>query len=75
MSKRESGEYENDAKDRPLHPFWEEYHFPSSDGADGSKKSFYFNPFTGSFTLDTPHISGDGCLGGILADEMVLKHN
>lgn len=68
---------EGQRTDASLHPLWQEYAFPASEGDNGDKAdqgSFYFNPYIGEMSLEFQPAS-QGTRGGILADEMVsLAH-
>jgi DNA repair protein RAD5 len=65
------------ARERSMHPLWEEYNWPTKDVDDkdlpiveGIDK-FYVNPYSGDLSVDFP-AQEQHCLGGILADEMGL---
>ncbi|KAF9891776.1 DNA helicase rad5 [Aspergillus nanangensis] len=65
------------AREKSMHPLWEEYTFPSKD-VDGKAlpavagtDHFYVNSYAGELSLDFP-AQEQQCLGGVLADEMGL---
>ncbi|OZJ06532.1 hypothetical protein BZG36_00582 [Bifiguratus adelaidae] len=60
-------------KSHALHPLWDEYKFAKEPDKINSQElgSFYFNPYSGSLTVDFP-AANTQCKGGILADEMGL---
>ncbi|KAI1828203.1 DNA repair protein rad-5, partial [Xylaria intraflava] len=67
----------NEAREKSMHPLWEEYTWPLKDvddnelpQVDGSG-TFYVNPYSGEMSLKFPY-QKQHCLGGILADEMGL---
>jgi DNA repair protein RAD5 len=62
MSKKERGASSLDSK-TSLSPLWLEY-------MSQTQVPFYFNPFTGKLTLQSP--KEEHCTGGILADDMGL---
>lgn len=66
-----------EARERSMHPLWEEYTWPTKDVDDKELPSvegidhFYVNPYSGDLSVDFP-AQEQHCLGGILADEMGL---
>ncbi|KAJ5309846.1 uncharacterized protein N7443_002307 [Penicillium atrosanguineum] len=65
------------ARERSMHPLWEEYNWPTKDVDDKDLPifegidHFYVNPYSGDLSVDFP-TQEQHCLGGILADEMGL---
>ncbi|KAJ5178997.1 DNA repair protein rad5 [Penicillium capsulatum] len=65
------------ARERSMHPLWEEYRWPTKDVDDQDLPTvegidhFYVNPYSGDLSVDFP-AQEQHCLGGILADEMGL---
>lgn len=65
------------ARERSMHPLWEEYTWPTQDVDDKDLPviegidHFYVNPYSGDLSVDFP-AQEQRCLGGILADEMGL---
>lgn len=65
------------ARERSMHPLWEEYTWPTKDVDDKDLPvvegidHFYINPYSGDLSVDFP-AQEQHCLGGILADEMGL---
>ncbi|KAJ5218766.1 DNA repair protein rad5 [Penicillium cinerascens] len=65
------------ARERSMHPLWEEYNWPTKDVDDKDLPivegidHFYVNPYSGDLSVDFP-AQEQHCLGGILADEMGL---
>lgn len=65
------------ARERSMHPLWEEYSWPTKDVDDKDLPTvegidhFYVNPYSGDLSVDFP-AQEQRCLGGILADEMGL---
>lgn len=65
------------ARERSMHPLWEEYRWPTKDVDDKDLPAvkgidhFYVNPYSGDLSVDFP-AQEQHCLGGILADEMGL---
>lgn len=65
------------ARERSMHPLWEEYRWPTKDVDDQDLPAvegidhFYVNPYSGDLSVDFP-AQEQHCLGGILADEMGL---
>lgn len=61
----------------PMHPLWEEYHFPVKDADEKDLPTvpgidcFYVNLYSGEISLEFP-VQDQNCQGGILADEMGL---
>lgn len=66
-----------EARERSMHPLWEEYTWPTKDVDDKDLPSvegiehFYVNPYSGDLSVDFP-AQEQHCLGGVLADEMGL---
>ncbi|OQD74787.1 hypothetical protein PENDEC_c009G00804 [Penicillium decumbens] len=66
-----------EARERSMHPLWEEYTWPTMDVDDKDLPiiegidHFYVNPYSGDLSVDFP-TQEQHCLGGILADEMGL---
>lgn len=66
-----------EARERSMHPLWEEYTWPKKDVDDKDLPivegidHFYVNPYSGDLSVDFP-AQEQRCLGGILADEMGL---
>ena len=66
-----------EARERSMHPLWEEYTWPTKDVDDQELPSvqgidhFYVNPYSGDLSVDFP-AQEQHCLGGVLADEMGL---
>ncbi|KAJ5690159.1 DNA repair protein rad5 [Penicillium macrosclerotiorum] len=66
-----------EARERSMHPLWEEYTWPTKDVDDQDLPvvpdiaRFYVNPYSGDLSVDFP-AQEQQCLGGILADEMGL---
>ncbi|KAJ5489036.1 DNA repair protein rad5 [Penicillium diatomitis] len=65
------------AREKSMHPLWEEYSWPTKDVDDQVLPSvqgidhFYVNPYSGDLSVDFP-AQEQHCLGGVLADEMGL---
>lgn len=63
--------------DESMHPLWEEYIWPIKDENDTKlprvigKDKFYVNPYSGELSLEFPR-QEQNCLGGILADGMLV---
>lgn len=66
-----------EARERSMHPLWEEYTWPTKDVDDKDMPTvegidhFYVNPYSGDLSVDFP-AQEQHCLGGVLADEMGL---
>ncbi|KAJ5997420.1 hypothetical protein N7522_009080 [Penicillium canescens] len=67
----------NQAREKSMHPLWEEYTWPTKDVDDNDLPQvpeidhFYVNPYSGDLSVDFP-AQEQRCQGGILADEMGL---
>lgn len=74
MMSKETGA-KSEHKEMSMHPLWEEYKWPARDVDDQplpeveGRESFYVNPYSGELSVDFP-VQEQGCLGGVLADEM-----
>jgi len=67
---------EEPAKERQLHPMWDEYQLPEETGPlPGGRPSaqyIYYHRTSGALSLDFPDAALAHCRGGILADDMGL---
>lgn len=71
----QSEDADEKAKERRLHPLWDEYELSTPatfPGSEDRAQYIYFHRTSGALSLDFPDETLSHCRGGILADEMGL---